>query len=258
MNENADFGRYLAFINCQIKPNTSTLPAHAKPRWRAVTISRQAGTGGRFIAELVAQHLQSNSPAEAASWMVFDRNLIEKVLEDHHLPARLAKYMPEDRISGIQDTLDELFGLHPPTWTLVEKTSDTILRLAELGNVIILGRGANIITSKLDYMFHVRLVGPKAARIEYVQADRNVDKQTATRIVEQEDEGRRRYIKRYFHRDIDDAELYHLVINTSEVGHVTAAAMIGQCVLRIPEVSHPAHAAAARHLIPVAGEEEPE
>jgi hypothetical protein len=251
MNENADFGRYLAFINCQLKSNTDPLPVNAKPRWRAITISREVGTGSHFIAELVARHLQANGPAEAASWMVFDRNLIEKVLEDHHLPARLARYMPEDRISGIQDTLDELFGLHPPTWTLVEKTSDTILRLAELGNVIILGRGANIITSRLNYMFHVRLVGDKAARIEYVQADRSMDKKTATQIVEQEDQGRRRYIKRYFHCDIDDPTRYHLVINTPQVGHITAAAMIGQSVLRIPEITHAAHASPARYPVPV-------
>lgn len=251
MNENADFGRYLAFINCQLKPSSTANLSTAKPRWRAVTISRQVGAGGSFIAGLVARHLQASGPADAASWMVFDRNLIEKVLTDHQLPARLAKYMPEDRISGIHDALDELFGLHPPTWTLVEKTNDTILRLAELGNVIILGRGANIITSKLDYMFHVRLVGDKAARIEYVQADRKVDKKTAAHMLEEEDEGRRRYIKRYFHCDIDDATRYHLVINTHEVGHLTAAAMIGQCVLRIPEVTHPAHAAPARYSIPV-------
>ena len=251
MNDNADFGRYLAFINCQLKPDSRTLPMPAVPRWRGITISRQAGTGGHFIAELVACHLQRTAPKDAATWMVFDRNLMEKVLEDHQLPARLAKYMPEDRISSISDTMDELFGLHPPTWTLVEKTSDTILRLAKLGNVIILGRGGNIVTSKLGYMFHVRLVGAKDERIEYVQADRQVDRDTARRIVEHEDDGRRRYIKRYFHRDIDDPELYHLVINTTEIGRMTAAAMIAQSVLKVPEVSHVAHAAPARQTIPV-------
>ena len=146
--------------------------------------------------------------------------------------------MPEDRISGIQDTLDELFGLHPPTWKLVEKFNDTMLRLAELGNVILLGRGGNIITSKLNYMFHVRLVGARDARIGFVQSDRKVDKKTATELVDREDEGRRRYIKRYFHRDIDDPSLYHLTVNTFELGHATAARIIAQTMLTTPEISH--------------------
>jgi hypothetical protein len=43
--------------------------------------------------------------------VLFDRNLVEKVPVDHNLPARLARFMPEDRISQVSDTMDELFGL---------------------------------------------------------------------------------------------------------------------------------------------------
>ena len=239
MNEPIDFGRCLSFINLQLRPNASAvIAAYSKARWRAITISRQSGTGGHLVAEEVSHFLHLHGPYGAASWVIFDRNLLEKVLEDHHLSPHLAKYMPEDRISGIKDTLDELFGLHPPTWTLVEKTSDTILRLAELGNVILLGRGGNIITSKLDYMLHVRLIGARDERIEFVQADRKLDKKSASQIVDQEYEGRRRYVKRYFHKDIDDPQLYHLVINTPEVGHAAAARLIALTILSTYDVTH--------------------
>jgi hypothetical protein len=43
--------------------------------------------------------------------------------------------MPEDRVSDLTDLIDEMFGLHPPFWTLVNQTAETILRLAEQGNV---------------------------------------------------------------------------------------------------------------------------
>ena len=56
---------------------------------RAITISRQSGTGGHLVAEEVARHLRLCGPRGAASWMIFDRNLLERVLEDHQLPARL-------------------------------------------------------------------------------------------------------------------------------------------------------------------------
>jgi diguanylate cyclase (GGDEF)-like protein len=45
-------------------------------------------------------------------------------------------------MSEITDTLDELLGLHPPAWTLVRQMTETILHLAEMGNVILVGRGA--------------------------------------------------------------------------------------------------------------------
>ena len=198
-----------------------------------VTISRQAGTGGHFIAEKLAEHLQAFSPKEAASWIIFDRNLVERVLEDHHLPARLARFMPEDRISQMEDTLDELFGLHPASWKLVEKIGETVLRLAEMGNVILIGRAANIVTSKLDYAFHVRLVGVLEDRINFIQADRKFDRKAAEQMIHHDDEGRRRYLKKYFHKDVDDSSLYHLVINAPALGHAVAtqSSLLRPCFL---------------------------
>lgn len=227
MNTPIDFGQCLTFINCQLAPNArAVLSSEHKLRWRVVTISRQAGTGAHDVAEKLAEHLQAFTPKESARWMILDRNLVEKVLEDHHLPPHLAKYMPEDRISELENTLDELFGLHPPMRALLEKTGETILQLAELGHVILIGRGGNIITSKLDYVFHVRLVGSLESRIEYMQADRMLDRKAAEQLVHRVDEGRRRYVKKYFHKDIDDPSLYHLVINTPALGHNVSAKLI--------------------------------
>src|SRR5579871_6872971 len=232
MNAPLDFGHCLSFVNCQLMPNARAVcPPANNLRWRVVTISRQAGTGGHLIAEKLALHLQLHAGEHGTPWMIFDRNLVEKVLEDHHLPPRLAKFMPENRISAMDDTLDELFGLHPPTWTLVEKTGETILRLAELGHVILIGRGASIITHKLDYALHVRLVGALDARAEFFLADRHLDRKAAFELVHREDEGRRRYLKKYFHKDIDDPLLYHLIINTPVIGHTAAAKLIADTIL---------------------------
>ena len=137
--------------------------------------------------------LQAQAPKAACPWAVFDRNLVQKVLEDHHLPKRLARFMPEDRISEISDTMDELFGLHPPSWTLVHKTSETILHLAELGNVILIGRGAAVITRKLDYVFDVRLVGSVERRVQHLQEREQLSLKAARELVQREDLGRRRY-----------------------------------------------------------------
>jgi hypothetical protein len=232
MNAPLDFGRCLSFINCQMMPNArAVLPPDEKLHWRVVTISRQAGTGGHLIAELLAQYLHSHELQGAPSWAVIDRNLARQVLEDHHLPEGVGRFMPEDRIPEVHDILDELFGLHPRSWTLVEKASETILRLAELGNVILIGRAANIVTSKLDYAFHVRLVGALDARVEFVQDDRKVDKKVALELIQKEDDGRKRYVRKYYHKDIEDPLLYHLVINTPVIGHAAAAKLIAETIL---------------------------
>jgi cytidylate kinase len=199
---------------------------------RAVTISRQTGSGAHSVAEKLAACLQAHTPKDARPWTVFDRNLVEKVLEDHNLPQRLARFMPEDRVSEIANTMDELFGLHPPSWTLVRQTTETILHLAELGNVILIGRGATVITSKLDYVFHVRLVGSLETRIVRIQELHRLDKAAALKLIRREDRGRRRYLKTHFNTDIEDPLLYHLVINTDLVSNENAAQLIADAMLK--------------------------
>src|SRR5271157_283573 len=141
MTKHLELEKCRSFINSQVHPSARARLAQEGFQRRAVTISRQSGAGGHPIAEKLAAYLEEHAPNPDCRWTVFDRNLVEQVLEDHHLPKRLAQFMAEDRMSEITDTMDELFGLHPPSWTLVRSTADTILRLAQLGNVILIGRG---------------------------------------------------------------------------------------------------------------------
>ena len=224
--------RCLAFINTQLLPGVKSADGHPQGGRPAVTISRQAGCGALEVAEKLAAYLQPHIPKDAPPWTVFDRNLVEKVLEDHHLPQRIGKFMPENWISEIEDTIDELFGLHPPAWILVRQTAETILRLARLGNVILIGRASNIITAKLEQVFHVRLVAPLEKRILQIQKSDQLDRNGAVELIRREDRGRKRYLKRYYKNDIGDPALYDLTINTGRVGFDEAARIIADAVLR--------------------------
>jgi cytidylate kinase len=139
--------------------------------------------------------------------------------------------MTEDRISELDDMIEESFGLHPSRWVLVRKTSETILHLANLGNVILIGRGANIVTRKLPRVFHVRLIGSLDRRVERLREEHPQGEKAALKFLRAEDKSRRRYLKKYFGKDADDPTLYHLVINTDLVSPETAATMIGNAVL---------------------------
>jgi cytidylate kinase len=233
MNIEPGFEKALSFINLQLQP-----PAQVGTRMRngarrpAITISRQTGSGAHAIGDRLVEILQAEAAGEGCPWTIFDRNLVQKVLEDHHLPGRLERYMPEDRLSEFSDTLDEMFGLHPPSWTLVRKMSETVLHLAELGNVIIIGRGAHVVTGKLDHVFKVRLVGSVEARLKRIEASENLRHKEAIERVQREDRGRARYLKKYFGKDIDDPLLYHLVINTDFVSCAAAAKLIAQAVMQ--------------------------
>jgi cytidylate kinase len=224
--------RALTFINCQLQPaGSGTVSLKDEVPRRAVTISRQAGSGAHAVAEKLADLLQAHTPKDACPWTVFDRNLVDKMLQEHHLPERVGRFMAEDRTSEISDTMEELFGLHPPSWLLVRKITETILHLAELGNVILVGRGAAVATAKLDYVFHVRLVSSLEKRVQRIQELNQLSKEAALQFIQREDRGRERYLKKYFKTDVDDPLLYHLVINTDLISHGTAARLIADAML---------------------------
>lgn len=226
MWKNIGYERCLSFINCQLQPGPPVEPA-IKP---AVTISRQTGAGGRTVAGKLADYLQTRVPAQC-TWTVFDKNLMSKVLEDHHLSQQVAKYEPESHKPFIRDALEELLGLHPSTWTIVHQTAETIWRLASMGNVILVGRGANVVTASLKNAFHVRLVGSVERRITRVQEVYRLDAKAAAEFVKVEDKGRVHYLKEHYHRDIDDPMLYDLIVNTDRCGYDEAARMIGEAVI---------------------------
>ncbi|HLA92953.1 MAG TPA: cytidylate kinase-like family protein [Actinomycetota bacterium] len=242
--------RYLEFVRYESRLLRESLSNPPRARRPVITISRQAGCGAHVVAEELVARLQARTEPGSSPWTVFDRNLVDKVLTDHELPDRLAEFMPEDRVSEIADTLDELFGLHPSTRTLVRQTAETILHLAELGNVVLIGRGANVVTSEVDRAFHVRLVGSVQRRVEYVQEHLHLSPDAAAKHVREEDLGRKRYLKKYYAKDIDDPLLYHLVINTDRVSHVEAARMIAEASSAHPDASGPAAVGPSRMIEP--------
>jgi len=232
MKTTSNLDRCLSFINSQFRPPA---PAQADEPLlvRCVTISRQSGCGALFFADELAACLQARLPKGARPWTVFDRTLVEAVLRDHHLPARLASYMPEDSVGQLHDIIEDLFSLHPPTETLVRRASETILHLASLGNAIIVGRAANVITARLPGMLHVRLVGSLEHRIARFRQFDHLERVEALKRIKREDGGRRRYVREYFRKDVDDPLLYHFVINTDSVPLEAAARTVAAYALAL-------------------------
>ena len=231
MIANANAEHCLSFIHSQLQaPDTHREPVQKSVR-RAVVISRQAGSGSFAVAEKLARYLEQHAAGDACPWTVFDRNLMDKVLEDHNLPTRLAQFLPEDRMSQIEDVLADVFEVHPPAQTMIEQTTETILKLAGLGNVIIIGRGSPVITAQLPHVLRVRLVAPLELRITHVSEFYRLTRTEACKFCLSQDRGRERYLKKYFKADINDPLLYHLTVNTGLVSFDDAAKLIGDAVL---------------------------
>lgn len=220
--------RCAAFITAQVhEPRRG-----AAPRRLAITVSRQTGAAEPAAVEPLLRLLQSRTPKGERPWTVFDKNLVEKVLEDHHLSSELDRFMPEDAVSPVEDAIQEALGLHPPTDELVRQTAETIRRLVELGNAIIIGRGANVVTADMPHVFHVRLVGSMERRIERISRLMKLGRKETEAYILKEDRARARYLKRHYNADVDDPLLYHLVLNTDRFTTDVGAEIVAEAALR--------------------------
>ena len=81
------FQKSQAYISCQFQQR----PIHVKEERRAgpsfVTISRQTGAYGLTIAEKLAEYLDKHDRRrQHCPWTAFDKNLIQRVIEEHNLP----------------------------------------------------------------------------------------------------------------------------------------------------------------------------
>ena len=228
MWENISSEKSESFIERHFGANDKdTSETSTKP---AITISRAEGAGGLTVASNLADYLQTHTSSREV-WTVFSQHLVAKVLEEHNHHKSIGDFMKEGHKSSLADAIEELLGLHPSTWTLVEQTNATILSLAQMGNVILVGRGANIVTRELENAFHVYLVGSLEKRVERAQSTFNLDQKSAINYIKKKDGARRRYLKDNFDKDIDDPLLYHIVINTDLVRYEEAARLIGDEVI---------------------------
>jgi cytidylate kinase len=110
--------------------------------------------------------------------------------------------------------------------------TESILQLARMGKVIIVGRGATVITAKLKNAFHVRLVAPIQDRVKHIMEIENLSEKEAEAYIKQKDKGRREYIKSSFSKNIEDLGMYHMVVNTGLMSYKESAEIIASAVMK--------------------------
>jgi len=197
-----------------------------------VTISRQSGAYGTTVAEMLAEYLSKRERRRDAVWAIFDKELIKTVIDDNKFPGKYEKYFSEFAMPVLQDIMEDLLRVHPPHETLVRKMSETIFKLASVGYVIVIGSGGNIITQKIPSGVHVRLICSPEKRTAHMQEHLGITEKAAREHITREDHSRHEYIKKYFHKDIDDPSLYDVVINLDTVPLDDVVRIIGEMVLK--------------------------
>lgn len=235
MNPLPVFQKAESYLNIQLTHAGTGGSAH--PTGPFITLSRESGTGGSVLARELAARLPAE---EGHHWEVYSGNLIEEMLRTNNLPAHLARFLPEDKVSELDASVGEMVGLHPNLWTLVAKTNELMRRLARSGHAILLGRGANFATRDLPHGIHLRLVAPPGYRDARVARLLKMDIGEAAAWNAGRDAARMRYVRATFNAALADPAAYDLVFNVAQVPFDTMVSLI----LHYAE-AHAPHVAAA-------------
>ncbi len=174
-----------------------------------LAVSRQAGSGGAEVALLVGERL---------GWSVLDRELVEHLAERLELPPNLLQLMDETRSNWFSESLLNLMNSRLVLQDSYVAMLGRVMALAAYdGRVVFVGRGANLMLPR-DHGLSVRVVAAREFCVRQVAQREGLDDRAAARRVQEMEASRTDFIRRHFHREVDDPTLYDLVIDASLFG----------------------------------------
>ncbi len=186
------------------------------PDLQVITVSRQAGSGGKIVAARAAMEL---------GLKFYDRDIIQRVAEIAKIETSVVESRdekPNSLFEGMMDSLVNQRGIVPTRYlrhlNLMPDEYVQILRqvvedIANHEGGVVVGRGANFILPP-ERSFRVRIVAPLSLRIDRIASILQITQAKAKRLVLRRDADRRAFVKHYYHEDIVDPDHYDLVVNS--------------------------------------------
>lgn len=202
-------------------------PLRAPSHGPYVAISRALGSGGDTVARLVAEQL---------GWPLFDREIIEAIAEKTHVREELVAQFDEHVRSALDTYMQNLYtGRLFDASKYLYHLSQVLLGIAQYGQAVILGRGANLILPSASGL-RARLIAPLAVRVNNLRHERNLGEKQALQILAAHDQEQKEFFQRYFRNDPNDPGTYDVVINTAGVKLEHAANFLTQMLAAKVEI----------------------
>jgi cytidylate kinase len=209
----------------QHQKHTVTIPGKKSLR-RFITISREYGCFGYEIAQETIRLLNGGDKAPTPPWAAYERQVLDRVMEDMGLSSHLARTLTDDAQKVMTDILTNAFSKLPPQVAVYQKLAETIRLLAANGNVVIVGRASNVITRGMYGGFHVMVVAPMEYKVDNVMKFKKIQKKEAEKLIIENTARRVNYIKEYVEFDVTDPHHYDMVINLAHTTKQGAARLI--------------------------------
>ena len=191
---------------------------------RIITISREFGSGGRFIGEEVAKKL---------GIAYYDKNIIGQIAEKSGLSPEYiqenAELSPKKGLFAYAFSGRDITGKSVEDM-VYEAQRNIILELAEKEPCVIIGRNADYILKDWDDVLNVFIHGDMPEKIKRITGLYNVKEKEAVKMMADTDKRRRTNYNFYTDQNWGKASNYTLCLNSSQLGYDRCEMIIMECV----------------------------
>ena len=191
---------------------------------RIITISREFGSGGRFIGEEVAKKL---------GIAYYDKNIIGQIAEKSGLSPEYiqenAELSPKKGLFAYAFSGRDITGKSVEDM-VYEAQRNIILDLAEKEPCVIIGRNADYILKDRDDVLNVFIHGDMPEKIKRITGLYNVKEKEVVKMMADTDKRRRTNYNFYTDQSWGKASNYTLCLNSSQLGYDRCEMIIMECV----------------------------
>lgn len=191
---------------------------------RIITISREFGSGGRFIGEEVAKKL---------GIAYYDKNIINQIAEESGLSPdyiqESAELSPKKGILAYALAGRDITGKSVEDM-VYEVQRKVILELAEKEPCVIIGRNADFILKDRDDVLNVFIHGNMPEKTKRICQLYNGSEQDAVKMMTDTDKRRMTNYNFYTDQRWGKASDYTLCLNSSQLGYDKCEEIIMECV----------------------------
>ena len=185
-----------------------------------ITISREYGSGGRYVGRLVADKLGIK---------LYDKDFIVKVAQKTGLSEEYIENNEQKR--NILDSLNSgyYFGLNNSDELFI-KESELIKEIADKESCVIIGRCANFVLQDRENVVKVFIYSNMKDKIKRATEFYGLDANKAEKEISRIDKLRANHYKYYTDKEWKDSSNYDLFINSDDLGVEKTAELICQLV----------------------------
>lgn len=187
------------------------------PDHPVITVSRERGSGGSHVAELVAKRF---------GYTLLHHDILDRMCRSSGIHRSILEALDEHTRSQVAIWCDAMLGQrYTDADDYVRLLIETIGTVAALGGVVVVGRGSNFIVGP-DRGLHVRIVAPRERRIRRLMEHEHFSEHDASLEVTLRDRQREEFIRKVYGKSIADPHAYDLVINTGAIRCRAAAHLV--------------------------------